>query len=335
MASTLIEDEKHPFDLLALYVAVEGKLVDAYSAKFKVWDASSGLPGAQLVAETIVTTGAGHLSTGRYGVVVSDLAWTPAATCKRGYVRWTYTLESGGDEYVVLRGFEVVANSTALRPGPALCLMQDVRDFDPDAVALADRDLLETLRQWKVVVEEYARTSFTPSYTTKRIMGSRSSRLQLDTVVYAIDSFRPNDADTSVTIDDDVLVGTERQNPWIALRGVNEGSIFDVSFSGRFETGRPNYVRGVWGTIDGETLGPPSPVEQIVGAKGGSIVALDGSGSEAGPLKMEMTDQHMVQYAVSSSQARIAMMSLLRDNEVRDVLDQFRGPMLLGMPGTR
>lgn len=334
MASTLIKDEKHPFDLLTLFVAVEGKMVDAYSAKFKVMDASASLPGTQVVAETVVTTGVGHLGTGRYGVVVSNLAWTPAATYKRAYVRWTYTLVAGGDEYVVLRWFEVVTTTTALRPGPALCLMQDVRDADSDAGAIADRDLLETLRQWKVVVEEYARTSFTPIYAEKRIMGSRSTRLQLDEVVYAVDSFKPNDSTISVTIDSDLLVGTSRQNPWIALKGSNVGSIYDVSFSGRFETGRPNWVRGVWGTIDPWTLGPPQPVVDIVGAKGGAYVALDGAGV-VGAIKMEMVDQHLVQYAVSSSQSRTAMSALLRDASVRDVLDLYKSPMLLALPGSR
>ena len=334
MSATLIASQEHPVDLLALYTEESGVLKDAYEVKYRVFDASASLPGTQIEPVsgwTTVTTGVGHIGTGRYGVDKAGSPWTPSSTYARAYVEWYYKMSDTGPVFRVFKFLEVVAASTTLWAGPAICLMQDVRDFDA-SVTISDKELLKGLRTWLEILERYARVDFIPRYSTVVMSGNGARALHLAKPLFAAGEILANNSSSPLDLAN-MIVTRDRGNPSLQFNAGDPNDVFNQSFSGQFKPGLHTSITGVWGDLDPNTQGPPEVVKEIAGVQGMAEVV--SNTYEAGPVKMEMTDGHMVTYAVSATQVRSALMALLRTPAIRDALDLYRAPISLGAPANQ
>jgi hypothetical protein len=342
MPATLVKDKQHDTDLLALPTPVLGILTDAAAVEYRIMDASSALPGTQILPaagwSNVVTLG--KLSTGKYGVwdTAASAWWTPVATRARAYVEWRWKTTSTSSWQTVHQFFEVVATTVALTQGRALALVQDV----VDASSYTDiATILRALREWRDTIERHVGVHYSPVWQSRRTRGRGAEILQLSEPLYGLSALYVNGSTTAATLSDYRVHGYPDAlwNPKIeAWRGTAD-SIWDLGTTGFFSPGWEQTVDGVWGLFDSTTFGPPEPVR--VGAViAGVVMALDaassgGSSVAGGPLRREKTDYHEVEYAVSASASSSSMIALLRDARIRDVLNTWRRPLGIGAPSAQ
>lgn len=338
MASSLIKDQIHPADMLALYVQVDGVLTDVYEAKFAIFDESSAIPGTAGLTGT-VTTGAGHFLTGCYGVydAVNVRFWKPTSTIKRGRVEWSYKLASTDSAVLVTRYFEVLEATVASRPAQTLVLLQDVKDFGTIGSA-TDTRLRTAILEWRDVIERYCKQRFRPVRETRRFRGTGSSMLFLPEPVFGVSEFYANSETTKRLLTEFTFygaTGNDRRNPKMEW-ALSEGSIFAPSGGGTFVSGLIQKLSAVVGFIEEDTLGAPLAVQEamIRGVRLGLRADLSGgsAGSPGGVIKREETDGHAIEYAVSSGSAKGGFLSILKDPAIRDALTFYVGPISLAAP---
>ena len=332
---TLPVNVQHQYDQLALYVQSEGKLTDAYSVSYQVFDDSAGYPGTQVLpgagAEAVTVTG--KFATGCYGVYDSStqLPWVPASPIARGRVLWRYTLESGGPEHVVERPFAVVADTVTVAPKRTLALVQDLKDQDSTlASEFSDRALLAVLEQWTDRVERYCRARLTPVRETVKVRYRPSTSAFLKERLYGLASFTDEGSSIAVPLTS------------LEVRGYTDRSYGNprVDFSSRtYTAGRVEWsyaaIDGVWGNFDDETL---STAIDIVAVTSDAIVRilLDAYGQlniPIGVIKREKTDGHEIEYATISTKVRTGMMSAMKSPELMDILAHYRSPIGVEMTG--
>ena len=337
--STLVQNQEHERELLAVYAAVDGVLTDAYRAEYQVFDASSGLPGTQVLpasgTEDVTTTG--KFDTGSYYVYDPSTTkpWKPTSTVKRGYVKWTITQSSGGSPKYVYRSFEVVAESLTLQQGRALALIQDVRDADASLSTVSDAAILRALREWRDIIERYAKVHFAPVFEARSFSDGGSSILFLPEPLYAARYVKMNGSSAETTIANFKFFSYPRnmQNPRIEVDRGALGDIYDPGFAAEFKAGYTQEVKGVWGWFDPNTYGPPEPVRYDVVIHG-VVLALHETFSDAlgdtGIVVSERVDGHSVTYATTRMSS--AFMGILRDARIRDVLSLYRAPLMIAAP---
>lgn len=353
MASTLLNGSEHLYDLLALYTAVNGVLTDAYSAKFAIFDCSASFPGTQkypAAGYADVTTGPGHLGTGRYGAfdATTTKPWKPAAAMTRARCAWFYKMSATDDEHVVERWFEVVEPTVATRPSSGLALIQDVKDALGTALGtMNDKAIHNRLMYWRDVIERYCQQPFRPIRETKRLRNSGGSALFLPYAFVGIESWT---REGYTTVEDLSLVriygneGDDRHNPKMEF-GTMAGDIFTATGALDYSptAGTTESVLGVWGFVEPWSLGAPEAVkEALLQAFGVEIAALAaGSGGSggvpAGPIKSEKTDMHSITYSdagTPTSGARSGLIALLGSEAIRDALDLYRAPIGIAAPAS-
>lgn len=341
MPTTLPVDRRHDYDELALYVQVEGKLIDAYKVEYEVYDESAGYPGAIIAPGATrqdVTDTDGHFATGCYGVI--DLGsgdpWTPDAEISRGRVYWYYTLEAGGPEYVVERIFEVVATSVTKRPTFNLWLIQDLLDHPkiaeigtpPDA-----RTTFNLLKVWTQRITLYCGQHFYPKRGVRRFKWRPNAHLFLPVPLFGLTSFLAIDESTPMSLSELVVWGAtdeERRNPKIEMYDARPGFGLTVMTTVK--------VDGVWGFIEEDTLDAPldmttEALKVLARALFDAAHNVTSTVEPFGPLKREKTDGHEVEYAVVSTVVRSGMMALLKDPALRDALDLYRRPIGVAATG--
>ncbi len=110
-----------------------GRLIDADSIQFQLWDLTGDAP-AHITTDW---TDATKISTGRY-CVTADIAGD--AEVGRWEVRWKWVVDSGGTIYQTRRDFEVTTVLWA-DPTPWLCLPYELRDEGFDTTELPEKRL--------------------------------------------------------------------------------------------------------------------------------------------------------------------------------------------------
>lgn len=354
MATTLILDQTHPLDLLALYVQVDGVLTNAHSATFAIFDDSDGAPGVQVIPalpDTYVDVGdsIANFATGCYACIDPETSegWAPGETMRRGRVVWRYQLaatdpDTGTDYYsdhVVEIPFEVVATTVASRPGMGLALVQDVRDFGGIAASTTDAQILAQLRSAQETFERLCRQRFRPVREARRMKGDDSDTLFLPEPMFGLTSITADGSALDLTV---IRVygsdGDDRRNPKLEI--ANEArTIFTPSMLGMFRAGSTPYlVSGVWGFIEPDTLRCPSLLKDAAVRWARLVLAERGS---AGPqplpgrkIRSEMTDRHSITYAdAAGTGGRVGLEAILRDPVIADVLSLYRASPLVAVVG--
>lgn len=321
MGVTLPVSRRHEYDELALYVQVDAKLVDAFSASYEI---VNGLTGDTIVEETTVTT-AGRYAPGCYGVhdPAANAPWTPTEVIPDATVVWRFALVSGGPTLVVERRFAVVPESVTLRPRFHLGL---INDLVGSGSSMSQKAALETLELWTDRVERYCGRSFRPIRGGRRLKWRSGRRWSFAEDVFALGSVKA-------------------RGDWTAL----DSSIYEVfgSATGALANPRVEFgggflavdsmfydVDGVWGTVDPWTLGAPPAIEYTVKA---FLIDLVSSPTppefSVGPIRREKTDGHEVEYATVTSQVKTGMLALLKSPELRDQLDLYRAPYAVTLTG--
>lgn len=349
MASTLIKDVVHSFPLLGLYTATEGVLADAYVVEFQIFDCSASFPGTQKYPSSgraNVTTGSGHLGTGRYGAydTTTSAAWKPAAAYSRARIVWYYKMSATDSEHMVERWFEAVETTVATRQDSGLALIQDVKDTGVDLGTVTDRRIHELLVLWRDLVERYCRQPFRPLYQSLKLRGGGGRALMLPYAFVGMASVTRagrTDAEDSSLYDFFGNEGDDRRNPRIEV-AEETGDLFTRREGGTVFTGGVAYtLLGAFGFVEPESLGAPLAVQDaivrlVVAAVANIVSGSSGSGStEAGPIISETTDGHNIKYSdasLSASDSRSGFLSLLGDAAIRDMLDLYRAPIAIETP---
>lgn len=315
MPSTIIAGAEHPKDLLALYVhSGEGRLVDADEAKFAVFNATSGYPGTQVFPVSgyeDVTDTDGHVSTGYYAAYDGDAPWAPATTYARAYVKWVYTVD--GEERTAIRHFESVATTVTTSPGPALALIQDVRDVNALS-AYTDKSVLVSLRWWRATVERYCNQRLWPAYETRRITARTGGTLFLPERCLVADVL---DADAISYDLTRVQVYIERENPKVVF---GTGGAFGVVSKTTY------WVKGAWGYFDLDTGDVFQELTDEVAKTVADVLLHDGAPSSMGVVRREKTDGHEIEFSVVGGTVRLGFLALLKSPVMRDMLSMMSAP---------
>lgn len=330
MPASLVKDMPVPSSLLTLRVPQDGKLSDAYAVSLRLLDETS-LPATVLLDAGSVVDTAAHLGTGRYACAPSGTAWTPDATVEVGVAEWTYRIASDGDDVVVRMPFEVVDDTVAATAEDVYCLISDVKALY--ATAQSDRVIRRTSLEWRAIVERYCRQRFRLVHESRIVSGRGSLRIHLQEPVLLASMATNGLADA---VDLSVFdVQTERESRWNPkiTRATTAPTLFSQSLSSTpFGAGLKTVLTGSWGFVEPETQSAPSLI-QDASARGVALAcqARDEERVEArvagGPVVSEQTDQHTIQYGMSSGKSVGGLLSLLRDVGIRDSLDQYRAPI--------
>jgi len=335
VASTLVQSQAHPADLLALYLHTDGVLADATKVEYAVFDASAGYPGNQVLpvaGRTEVTTGAGHVATGVYGVYnPTTLAfWAPAATIKRGRVVWYFRRTATAAEEVLERAFEVFPAATVRTPSSGLALVQDARDAGVPA-ARTDAQVFAALLRWRDLIERTCRQRFRPVRETRTLRGKGGALLQLGEPLVGLASWSNGGTTCSLSA---LQVyghsGADRHNPYLEVAR-EDASIFTAAASSEFTWGLPQAIAGVWGFVDPD-FEPPLEIREAA-LRGVYLGFTDAPVSASGVRKAETTDKHSVTWALDHAPARPGLLALLRDPAIQAACRLYRAPLALGAPG--
>lgn len=339
MPTALPKDRQHRYDELALYVRSGGILTDAYKVEYEIYDTSAGLPGTPIdpgATKQDVTDTDGHFATGCYGVhdIGADAPWTPDAELSKGRVVWYYQLVEGGEEYIVERRFEVLAQSVTTRPAFNMFTAADLIEY----AALHDATLtvgqaFKIASLWRERIEGYCRRKFSPQRATHRFEWRVNAHLFLPMNLFALGSFTPFD-DTAIPTDELLVYEGgptgRKKNPRIEM-------LPGVKPAFGLVTVRPVDVYGVWGYFEPDTMEPPADLVETslmtVGEFAGDYMGSETSVSGIGPLKREKTDGHEVEYAVVSTEVKSGLLALLRSPALRDQLDMHKASTSMRMSG--
>lgn len=347
--STIVKDQPHQIDQLALFTQVDGVLADAYLVRFQVWDAGAGLPGTQKLPSAggwvTATASPYKVRTGTYAVIdpATSAAWIPAAAMTRVHVLWEVTQAEGDSPSYVSSFHEVVLSSVTPIGKPSMALVQDVKDYGLGST-YTDRQIFESLQLAMAVVERYCRLRFRLVRERKSLSGTGARVLFLAEPLFGLESVTTNEASAALanaSVRVEGATGPDRHNPQIGFAGARSRDIFaGTSSAGVFDNRLAQVIVGAWGFVEAETQQAPQLVRDALVrlaylqlarsvASGGSSSAL----APAGPVRSEMTDGHMISYAAGTAGTRTASLALLQqDTQVRDALDLYRSPMGLGAP---
>lgn len=341
MSSTLIKSQQHDPDLLALYVASAGKLVDAAEIAYQVWDDTTTptklLPSGAGTWQAITSS----FRTGCYGVYVSGSPWTPSAVYKKARVLWRYKLAATDTTYTTRTVyFEVVESTVARSASRGMTRIQDVRDLAWVPAGYTDMQIHQAIRYWQRIVERYCRQRFVPVYASRRFPRTTRDALHLPEVLQGLLTVYDHDLESNVDLTDVENVCTTDEidmgNPKLVVKSQQTLSIFEVSVVrlNGFRANRGYTVTGIWGFYDAQTYEPP---EAIFGAFMQLLrLAIDPTADAPtmGVKRSETTDGHSVAYGPGSRPLPGTFLSLLKDPAIRDVLNLYSGPsgMALSAP---
>lgn len=335
MASTFIKSEEHPLALSAVYVQDLGKLTDNFhKLEYEIIDDSSSFGGSTLVSKTDVTSVSGaKLGTGRYGAydTNTNAPWKPSSTVARGRVKWYLTWSSGEAPVIYQRRFEVLDPSTTDEPTQGLILSQDYKDALSGSASKSDRQIHIIIQMWTDIVQRYTRQRFLPHFEEHRLRWRPGKSIKLQEPVFGLDRLRVVGEAQNKDLPDWLVfgaTGSERRNPRI------EPDSGDIPGWG-WERKKYMLVRGVWGFLNENTLGPPLALRDITTEALAAIEksTTSGTGFTVGPIQREETDGHEVEYAVGQQQTRTGLMALIEVPRFRDVMDLYRAPIAGGMVG--
>jgi len=335
MPASLVKDIAAPPTLLGLAVQQDGVLVDVYSARFRILN-ESDLPATVVVASTEVVGTDGHLGTGRYIPWTGGARWTPAATMSRGVVEWTYQIENGDDDIVVRRPFEVLATSAASTAAAVYCLQADVAAVGEHFQT--SRAIRQLQLEWVDIVQRHCSQRFVPVFETKRNPGTGTGWYFLSEPLFGVESMLVNGQTDAVTLTDYEFYGATGQHRWnpkiCKISTTAQPSIFvrGSSSSTPFSSTLKTTISGVWGFVDEETQDTPSAVQRAcsigIALAAKQLDDLNPASNIAGGLKVkEETDQHTIEWGMSSGKSRPGGMAILRDPAIREVLDLYRRPI--------
>jgi hypothetical protein len=336
VAATLVKDQAHDADLLALFVQVDGTLTDAAQVQAQVMNVSAGQPGTKLFPaatdwEDLTTTG--RRSLGVYDVIDGADTWTPTAEYARGQVNWRYKVVASDPWSYVRRVFEVLDDDdTGGQQLPTLFLVQDMRDAGvPDTIA-DDAAAVATAQRMRELAERYCRQRFRPVWEVRRLRGYSHPVIPLPEPLYGLQSI----VEGSTDLDLDRMVvwghsGDGRRNPRVEI-DVSTGSIMLPIPTGlSFSTGLITTITGVWGFFEPGTYEAPLLVKRALideAAWDWGIIPGGGGGGSAGSKKRERTDGHEIEWAVQSAAVRPGGLSLM-GQATRDTLLMYRAPLAL------
>lgn len=344
MPAALVKSTATPLDLLALYtVDVNGVLADAYRVECLVYNDTTTMGGAVLLSDgggriNVTSHVVGHFATGCYGVIdpATGLAWTPAAAVKRGRVVW-YVVQAEGDlERVVERPFEVLDTGMAGRPQQVLALVQDVRDAGLSA-SVTDAKAHAALLLARDMIERYCRQRLRTVRETRRLRGSNSTMLHLPEPLVGL--ARVVIADTTITTVVDLTTlrvwsaDDDRHNPRIEV-AMDRITVYTSTGTTLFVSYYPQLVTGVWGYVDADTLDTPRIVQDASARLALLLLDKDAAADALqGPVSSRTVDRRTESYTgLGLARGRTASLSLLRDPAVRDALDLYRAPIMVGCP---
>lgn len=326
--STLLKNKAHPYELLAAYTqspTSEDVMADVYSAKYKIVDYSAGYEGSQILPGsgwTTVTTGPGHLGPGRYGAynAANSGPWIPAAEYARARIVWQIQSTETSTPYTVYREFEVLDTDEAPEPFASLLHVQDVRDEGTFA-GKTNLQVHVAIKLWQTIVESYCRQGFSPKYETRSMFGTGASLLRTREAVL-LESLRVNGSTTDEVISDYNVATRDTKNPRIRTSDT----------SPTFQETKRQYVTGAWGCWESSSFGPPELLRHALLL--GVTLRLRGLNTvvPAGTITSETTDGHTIIYGSTIAQIRPGMIGLLKNVDIRDILDLFQAPLSIDGP---
>lgn len=361
-ASTYLprEFENTPQLLTLQVVNGSGFLKDAVLVEFRILDPTGTLdfPGADYEE---VTTGTGHVGTGRYYAYdeTNDVDWAPgvAATLGQYTIEWRWRIAASDDLSTWSEHFDVVEARSGTDgflgfPYRTYVSPDEVRAEGLTDAQATDKRLENLIERAQSYVEDKTQNLFRPVHQELRLSGQNNDRTFLNWPVVGIESVKANWSD-SVNVSDSSLVVAfnrsdlahtyrpnpdHRRNPYIAFVG-GRSSIFAPRVpSDRFAGGSLNQlVSGVWGFLESDGTVPRMIREAMVRLIFASSVSLavptSGSGP-VGPLKSLLVDgSNRMEWAVPVAlQSRSALST---SKEVEEILQMYRTPISLGSPASR
>lgn len=341
MTATLVTGVAHPWRDLALYTPALGVLVDAYAVQAQVWNTTVS-PAVQILPVAggwLTLTVTGKQSTGSYAVIdpATSLPWAPASQVRRGRVIWQYQTAAGGEWTQIDMDLEALDLADAGRSGRELALVADVfAAAGLSWTAASVPTVRAELRRLRDLCERYCRVRFRPAYETVRLTGRGKPVLFLAEPLFALESLV--DSETGEVLDVAYLrvwgSGTEdRQDPRIDVAS-EDLSIFTPSYWSRFGSSLVYSTTGLWGYVEADTQGPPTPVVAAVVAEAVTRLfpssAGAGGGSGGSTVKREVTDGHSIEYAVPGAAAVAGAGLGAMSARLRDTLNLYRAPIAMG-----
>ncbi len=339
--ASLIINQAHPLELLALAVVVDGKLVDCDSDPTFVIEDVSTLPATSIRTSTAGT----KIGTGRYAAKVSGAAWTPASAYARARITWTFT-PPDGEETTVAKYFEVVASTVGEKGEFTYTTVAEVKELHPALASFDSRRIRDMIIQWRDHVDNYCAQRFALRYASSKIRGEGGRKLYLKEPLFGLHELYLN-SDTEAYSNTYFRVLTGDSHRWNPIVEFDMGTItaeYGGLFTPELKTGEfaKNYtqiVKGVWGFVDEATQQAPFGVREASRIGVGLTIQAhwkDGGKAVGAPglVRSEETDMHRIDYSVSGKTSIAGpVMSIMRDPAVRDHLNRFRAPINMGWVG--
>lgn len=227
----------------------------------------------------------------------------------------------------------------------------------PDAIT--DTQVQAALDECQAIIERETRQWFESRALTVDLDGLDSPTLWLPVPIIALTALYMND-DMDNAVDTTLYrafiqrnqIQDDRRNPKVQLITNTKAGIYDMpAICGRFSTfikGMKQRLVGTFGYVDtdgdGVTLITPPPIKRalkVMAARqlssgNGTVWGEQGSVSPASNrVVSETTDGHSISYDAARTQAtRAGSNSVTGSAEVDRILTLFKGPLLMGVPGS-
>lgn len=326
--ATLVAGVAVEADDLALYVVADGLLVNADAVECQIVTVgTSTLSGVEPFATRKAVSPLANVGIGRYALVDPDTGAAIAfeTPIPKALIRWWVTV--GGVTTYREAWFEVLSPVVTRSAAKNLFLVADAKAAG--MTTFSDTAIFDLAKRWTARCEDFCRQPLSPRYASRKVSGEIGVGYFLAQELYGLESL----VIAGRTVDNSLLsvfgaVNGHRGNPKIERAALQMSQFVPHDYNLK-----PAVVTGVWGVCDDLLVGPPADLSATVANVVYSVYGDDVGNYSVGPIKREKTDAHEIEYAVISSAVDTTMMSLLKSPELRDLLQKYRAPLLIGVGG--